>query len=252
MDEILIPVNDKQSVAALLFAPESEARGALVVCHGFRGAKENSGHICPFAAKLTARGLLVVAFDFRGSGQSCGEFCDMTLTRQVEDLKQVCSHIENRYKLPLILLGRSFGGSTVISAAPHVPEAVGYILWSAPFDLPTCFAALLDHDYQRLLAGEIVTCSDAEGSFDLKPGLIFDLQAQDMVRNLSAMAGKPVLVVHGREDETVAYQNAQKITALMPDAALHLVEGADHRFTGQVEHREAITLEWLDTHFRWR
>lgn len=252
MEKITIPVNDQQSVAAVLFAPESQPRGALVICHGFRGAKENSGNICPFAAKLTARGLLVVAFDFRGSGQSCGEFCDMTLTRQVEDLKQVCSYVQSRFKLPQLLLGRSFGGSTVISAAPHVPEAVGYILWSAPFDLPACFAALLENDYQRLLAGEVVNCSDTEGSFDLKPELIFDLQAQDMVRNLSAMAGKPVLVVHGREDEAVAYQNAQQIADLMPDAVLHLVEGADHRFTGQVEQREAITLDWIDTHFRWR
>lgn len=249
MEKIAIPVNDKQYVAALLFAPESEPRGALVVCHGFRGAKENSGHICPFAAQLTARGLLVVAFDFRGSGQSCGQFCDMTLTRQAEDLKQVCAYVQSRFKLPQLLLGRSFGGSTVIAAAPHVPEAVGYILWSAPFDLPACFSALLKDGYQRLLAGEVVTCSDAEGSFDLKPQLVLDLHSQDMVRNLAAMAGKPVLVVHGREDEAVAYQNAQQIAVLRPDATLHLVEGADHRFTDRVQQREAITLEWIDTHW---
>ncbi len=249
MEKISITIDEQQTVSALLFAPESPPRGGLVVCHGFRGAKENSGHVGSFAAELTARGLMVLAFDFRGSGESSGQFCDMTLTRQATDLKMVCAYMERRFELPLILLGRSFGGSTVIAAAPHIAGVAGYILWSAPFDLSGCFRDLLKDDYQRLLAGEIVSISDAEGSFQLKPELLIDLHAQDMVRNLAAMSGKPLLVVHGKEDETVPWHNAQQIAALRPDTTLHLVEGADHRFTDRVKQREIITLEWLDTHF---
>jgi alpha/beta superfamily hydrolase len=252
MEKISIPVNDAQYVMALLFTPEAEPRGAVVVCHGFRGAKENSGHIYSFAARLTQRGFLVVAFDFRGSGESPGQFCDLTLTGQAGDLEQVCSYIDRCYKLPQLLLGRSFGGSTVIAAAPHITGAIGYILWSAPFDLSSCFRALLGEDYQRLLTGELVRLNDAAGSFNLKPDFLADLNRQDMDRNLAAMAGKPLLVVHGKEDETVACFNAQQIAALCPDATLCLVERADHRFTGRVEVREDITLNWIDTHFGWR
>jgi putative redox protein len=249
MQKIFIPVDNDQSIAALIFAPESGPRGAVAVCHGFRGAKENSGKICAFAGKLTARGLMVIAFDFRGSGESSGEFSAITLSQQVEDLKQVCAYINSRYQLSFVLLGRSFGGATVIAAAPHVPEASGYVLWSAPFDLPRSFARLLGDDYQRLLNGASVICSDLESCFELRPDLVLDFKRHDMAGSLMAMRDKPVLVVHGREDEAVGIENAQEIATYLPEAVLHLVAGADHRFTGMVEQREAITLNWIDEHF---
>ncbi|NLX88114.1 MAG: alpha/beta hydrolase [Syntrophomonadaceae bacterium] len=249
MEKIFIPVDGDQIIATLVFVPEGKSRLAVVICHGFRGTKENGGKIYAFADKLTRRGLMVAAFDFRGSGESSGAFGDMTLTQQVADLKQVCAYIGTRYQIPQILLGRSFGGSTVIAAAPYLPETRGYILWSAPFNLPLVFAGLLGDDYQRLMHGNSVVLSDEGGQFELKPSLLLDFKAHDMVMNLMAMRNKPVLVVHGKEDEAVAVQNACDILAHLPGATLHLVPGADHRFTDMVEHREAITIDWIDRHF---
>lgn len=249
MEKIFIPVDRGDYIATLVFVPESKSRLAVVICHGFRGTKENSGKIYAFADKLTRRGFMVAAFDFRGSGESSGAFGDMTLTQQVADLKQVCAYIGTRYQIPQILLGRSFGGSTVIAAAPYLPEARGYILWSAAFNLHLVFAHLLDDDYQLLMQGSSVMLSDEGGQFELKPGLLLDFAVHDMAQNLMAMRGKPVLVVHGRDDEAVAVQNAREIAAHLPAADLHLVPGADHRFTGMVEQREAITIDWLERHF---
>lgn len=247
VQKIFIPLDEEQSLAALLFSPASAARAALIVCHGFRGAKENSGQIIPFAEALTDRGLMVLAFDFSGCGESSGEFCQITLSRQARDLQRVCAYVQSNFNLPQILLGRSLGGSTAVAAAPHLPGVSAYILWSAPYDLIATFALLLDQDYERLAAGNSVILADENGSFRLDPDLLADMQNHNMSRGLHAMLGKPVLVVHGEDDEVVPVDNVQHIAAHLPAADIYIIPGADHRFTSHVEQRQAITLGWIDT-----
>ena len=45
MKNISISGGGQGNLAAYLFMPESDCRYVLIVCHGFRGAKENSGRI---------------------------------------------------------------------------------------------------------------------------------------------------------------------------------------------------------------
>lgn len=249
MQRIFIPLDEEQSLAALLFSPASAARAVLIVCHGFRGGKENGGQIIPFAQALTDRGLLVVAFDFSGCGESSGEFSPITLSRQVRDLEQVCAYVQSNYNLPQMVLGRSFGGSTAIAAASCLPGVSAYILWSAPFDLNATFALILDQDYERLAAGDSVIMADEAGSFKLEPDLLADMQNHNMSQGLQAMLGKPVLLVHGEDDEVVPVENVRQIAAHLPDAALYIIPGADHRFSEHIQQRQAITLGWIDTCF---
>ena len=243
----LIEINNKngEKLAAYLFLPEIAPRFFLIVCHGFRGAKENGGRIYPFAKRVKGLGGAVLAFDFSGSGASEGDFLHMTLTRQADDLRCVIDYLSSHYNLPLVLLGRSFGGSTVIAGGAG-ENVLAYILWSTPVFLTNTFAAIIAEEYQNMQAGQIVHIHDVAGDYELDPAFIQDLACHDMEQYLQAMKAKPVLIIHAQDDEIVSVENAKYANRKLDRASLHLIDEAGHRFLEKTEERENLTLAWLE------
>lgn len=243
----LIEINNKdgEKLAAYLFLPELAPRFFLIVCHGFRGAKENGGRIYPFASRVNGLGGGVLAFDFSGSGSSEGDFRHMTLTRQADDLRCVIDYLSFNYNLPLVLLGRSFGGSTVIAGGAGA-NVLAYILWSTPIFLTETFAAMITEGYKNLQAGQIVLIHDDAGDYELEPTFIQDLVSHDMEQYLQALKEKPVLIIHAQDDDIVSVENAHYANQKLEQASLHLIDAAGHRFLEKTEERENITLAWLE------
>lgn len=232
-------------LSTFLFTPQSELCALIIICHGFRGAKENGGKIFPFARRLNNLGAGVLAFDFSGSGESEGDFSAITLTRQAADLQSVIEYARQRFPVPLILLGRSFGGSTVLAGATGAPGIDAYIFWSTPVDVIATFERILGADYGRMRAGEQVALSDMGGSFTLQAELVQDFSCHDLRERAQALQGKPVMVIHGEQDEVVDPANAALLAGLAGTEELVVFPGADHRFTDFTRQREDLTLEWL-------
>lgn len=244
MKSINIQGCGQSRLAAYEFIP-GDCRYILVVCHGFRGAKENSGNIFGFAKRVNQLGIGMLAFDFTGSGSSGGEFADVTLTQQVADLEQVINYIEEQYHKQVILLGRSFGGSTVLALADKSDERVaGYIFWSAPVKLYETFAGLAAQ-FDQMEGCEAVEIKYDSGSFRLKHGFFNDFATHDLILCAQKLASQPVLIIHGAADEVVKPTNAIKLYQKCNNAELHIIAGADHRFTRNIAEREDITLRWL-------
>ena len=184
-DKYYIPNQEGCRLACLLFLPAGQARFQLVVAHGFRGAKENSGRIESFAQKVTTIGGSVLAFDFAGSGESEGSFFEMTLSRQAQDLQAVIEHSLDRDKSPLIALGRSFGGSTALVASAREPRVRGVVLWSAPVFLTETF--LQARPQELVLPTGSLTVEDDKGTFTLGPDFAKDLLQHDFMECLQAL-----------------------------------------------------------------
>ena len=139
----------------------------------------------------------VLAFDFSGSGASSGEFKDITLSGQAHDLRQVIDYAAGNYFLPIYLLGRSFGGSTVLAGGSGDPRIRGFVLWSAPVYLTDTFRAMMGEAYDQLSAGQTIWVSDENDSFMLGPALVRDFALHDMDAYLERIGDRPVLVIHG-------------------------------------------------------
>ncbi|MEN6351150.1 MAG: alpha/beta hydrolase, partial [Syntrophomonas sp.] len=92
MQRIKIENTERHALAALAFL-SGGSRFIIIICHGFRGVKENSGKLYAFADRLQELGAGVYAFDFWGSGESDGEFAHMTLTSQARDLAGVIDYV---------------------------------------------------------------------------------------------------------------------------------------------------------------
>lgn len=249
MNSISIPGSGQGKLAAYEFMPQ-DYRYILIVCHGFRGAKENGGRIFSFAEQVNQLGFGVLAFDFTGSGASSGEFADISLTQQLHDLQQVIDYADQHYHKQVILLGRSFGGSTVLAAGGKLDKrVVGYIFWSTPVKLNETFAALVAQ-FNQAEAGEAVEIKDDFGCFQLKSNFVEDFACHDMNLYAQKLASQPaVLIIHGAADEVVEPANAICLYQNCNHAELHIITGADHRFTSDIVEREDITLNWLKKTF---
>jgi alpha/beta superfamily hydrolase len=249
-DKLVLNNYEGKKLSSLLFTPSSEVQGVVIAAHGFRGAKENSNRICSLAAKLVPLGLVVLAFDFAGSGESEGDFADLTLTGQSRDLQAVMDWVEAQGWSPIILLGRSFGGSTVLIRAAQDERARGIILWSTPVFLQETFSTTMAEEYHQLEMGKPVIIRDDWGEFRLNPSFVSDINRQDMDQHLKSVSGRPVLIIHGTADEIVKPRNAEYIyNKVGSRAELHLIEGSDHRFVDSTAIREDLTVSWLQRTF---
>ncbi len=248
MQTLKIIKENQERIAALIFLPDS-FNYLLITCHGFRGRKENSDRICAFADQINELGLGVIAFDFTGSGESDGEFSEITLTRQVQDLKTVIDYAYRTYKKPIILLGRSLGGSTVLAGGAEDSKVKGFILWSTPVELQQTFTRVMEEAYEDLIKGKTVNISDESGAYHIKPTFVEDFYQHNMDDYLKQIRNRPVLIVQGQDDKVVAVYNARYMFNRLCNAEMVIVDDADHRFENKIRDREEITIKWLRKHF---
>ncbi|MEQ8174709.1 MAG: alpha/beta fold hydrolase [Syntrophomonadaceae bacterium] len=244
MQEELIVAEGRQ-LASFFFIPE-EFTHVVIICHGFRGTRENGGRIYSFAERLNRIGLAAIAFDFSGSGQSSGAFVDNTLSNQAKDLELVIEHAAKRFSRPLILLGRSFGGSTVLAGGSTDPRVAAFIFWSTPVQLEQTFRGMLQNDYDLLLNGQPITAQDDGGTFQIGPGLAADFSRHNFEEYTARIGKRPVLIIQGESDQIVPVINGKLLESFLPGSSLLLLPEADHRFTAHTTWRENETIKWIE------
>ncbi|MBO8158338.1 alpha/beta fold hydrolase [Thermosyntropha sp.] len=247
MEKICIR-NEEKELRTYINIPPS-ATHLLIICHGFRGSKENGGRVFDFTSRLGYAGFGVLAFDFSGSGESSGDFADVTLSRQAEDLKLVLNYVKENISLPAVLLGRSFGGTTVLAGGTGEDIVKGFILWSTPVFLHSTFSQIMPKEYKKLKAGVRVKLRDEGGSFELNPYLVEDFDSHNIAEYIGNIGDRPVLIIHGGKDEIVSVKNAYYMAEKIPLCTLKIFPNADHKFIYCYREREDYTIEWLKKKF---
>ncbi|NPV27903.1 MAG: alpha/beta fold hydrolase [Firmicutes bacterium] len=249
--ETIRVVNGRGEALAVVYHPGSGRPSYIVVmCHGFRGSKEGGGRATELAERMSRLGYSVIRFDFAGAGESEGDFAAITLTRQIEDLGTILDWIETQNLGVPLVLGRSFGGSTVACRAALDERIKGICLWSTPTDLGETFSQALGDAYQDLAAGRTVVIRDDYGPFSLQPSFVSDLAKHDVLSAISLFQPRPVLIVHGEQDEVVPLKQAQAAFAAAGEPKqLVVIPGADHRFLKDYPRAWEVTLEWFQRFF---
>lgn len=104
--------------------------GAVKICHGMA---EHSARYDEFASFLNSRGFVVVANDHRGHGltadiDSLGyEEGDM-FQNNVKDQVTILQYMQDKYKLPTVLFGHSYGSFVTQAVMERENVACGYVL----------------------------------------------------------------------------------------------------------------------------
>jgi len=172
-----------------------------------------------------------VRFDFRGCGSSHGRIEDSTVSGRVEDLRELIGFLKGTlgHRGPLGLMGSSMGGFVALLCAATGAEVSALSVWATPFE-------------PAELAGPAIDSQTGK----LGPAFLEDLRNHDL-----SSLGKRIhhlLVIHGENDELVPVSHALRIHELAcAPKKLHLIPGADHRFTHPAHRQEAtrLTLRWF-------
>ncbi|WP_324670016.1 alpha/beta hydrolase [Geochorda subterranea] len=243
--------SEGEQIIGVLHRPPASERTELpvvVMCHGFTGHKVESHRIFVKTARaLARRGVAALRFDFRGSGDSAGEFDEMTVEGEVRDALAAMAYVRRQVGGPVALLGMSLGGMVATLAAQRDGDVAALVLWAA--------VARPERLARRIGFGgpEGVWPPEWEGRYDLGGHLVSQAFVHDLIRHDPLAAARtypgPVLVLHGRRDETVPPDDAEAYLAAFSgtDRTLRWIEGADHTFNRTSWEREVIeaTVAWL-------
>ncbi len=234
--------NSKGLKLAGLYCVSASKKGPIVVvCHGLAGSKEGRGRAIEMAEELAAYDWSTFLFDFTGVGGSEGTFEDLTLTRQIDDLASAVSWCSRQGFSPIIVQGRSFGGTTALGLAAYDHRVAGVCTWAAPVTL------------ERLVVGSSQPFRDVtEKTFTekkvvlLKDEFLKDIKKYNITHCASLISPRPFLVIHGVQDEVVSSFEAEAIyRAAGQPKELAWIEGGDHQFTTTYRQVWKIFFSWL-------
>lgn len=240
---------DRGDEAPLIIRGEARvpanARGTVVVCHGFKGFARFSffPHV---AEKLAEKGFRAITFDFSGSG--IGEdrenftnpdaFTHNTYMQELEDLDAVVAEarvrdwIEDGYGL----FGHSRGGGIAILHAARDSGVRALVTWAAISSTNRWPPEVVAEWRQR---GFIDIANARTGDvIPLSIELLQEVEQYGETRlNIAAAASRidvPWLILHGEEDETVNVSEGQRLASLGgPKTEWAPLAGVNHSFGGK-------------------
>ncbi len=224
--------NEGNKVCGVLDTPPKAGKGKIVLmAHGLGMDKSSRGNV-KIARRINDLGLPTFRIDMYGHGESDGKFVDLTVSHAAESILAAISYLDKRGYRKIAFYGTSFGGIAGIIAASRNKRLSLLILRSPVSDY--CAAEDARMSRQKMSEwrqkGEMPYVNAA--GKNLRKGFAL---YEDAKKNNAYMAAPnikiPVLIVHGKNDEVVPISQSIKTSRLIKDCELHIVKGADHRYS---------------------
>jgi len=221
----------------------------LIILHGIPRAKpvESDSSYRDMARSFAEDGFLAVTMNFRGTGISGG---DMSMAGWVKDLKAMMERartVEAADPDRLALLGFSAGGSVAIRAAAEDPRVSAVVSASSPAQYDFLQTTMPASGWVRLFReiglirtpGFPPSISEWEAEF----------REMEPVNWVGKLSPRPVLIMHGEDDETIPPEHARKLYQLAGEPKdLVMIPGGAHRL--RVDPRAvAEARKWL---LKWK
>jgi len=222
---------------------EGEAPG-LILCHGFPigpiDARRSAGTFPELIDRVANEaGYLARTFTFRGCGTSTGDFSPQGW---IDDLRAAIDHVVRNHGVRrVVLVGTNTGGSIAICVAADDPRVDAAALLSPRAD----FDDWADHPRRFLDHAREIGAIRTPG---FPPSMDDWSRAFRRFRPTAAarrFAPRPLLVMHGEDDESVPTTDARQLAQAHGSAELTLLPGAGHRLRHDPR-AIAILLGWLD------
>jgi len=216
----------------------------VILCHGFPIGPLDARQSAITFPQLMDRvandlGWAALTFTFRGCGDSEGDF---SLQGWVDDLRAAIDHLHSEVEVNgTWLVGTNTGGSLALCVAASDPRIRGCALLGARADFDDWAAQprrFLEH------AREI----GAVRRVNFPPA--FDEWSREFRRfrpvdAAARFAPRPLLVMHGEDDESVPVADSRMLAEAHGGAELRVIPGAGHRLRHDPR-AIAILVGWLD------
>src|SRR5215813_5251795 len=229
-------------VGVLYLAHGSKPKPTVLLLHGCPGLEQN----LDLAAELRDRGWNALVFHYRGCWGSSGRYDLRTITTDVAaavDYLQSGEHPSvDRNRIAVI--GHSLGGWAAVLAAARDQRlrAVGVIggvadLGGMQRSGVLVSAAEIREEIARFVAAEPDEFLQQWAEVAAEP------QPVDLAHSLSP---RPLLVVHGSDDEWVPLEQARTLHERAREPRRYVeIPGANHSFSWHRTHLRELIADWL-------
>lgn len=249
-EELLTLEIDGIPLVGMLYLPDGATPyPAVCLCHGIPSGQPpepGDGGYPALAERICREGFAVLFFNFRGSGESGG---NLDLPGWGRDLGMAIDYLQGRPEVDrsrMFLIGFSGGAAVAACVAAQDNRVSGAALCACPAD----FIRLTEGTDPAVMVArfrESGTIRDADYPLSLADwwrGFRSIRPAECIAR----IAPRPVLLVHGRRDETVPVSHAERLYEKAGEPRqLVILEGAGHRLRRDEGAVEAL-LDWLKEH----
>lgn len=236
---------DGIDIGGQLYLPDSQSRcPVVIVCHGIPARVPEPGErgYAMLAERVCRENLGAFIFNFRGTGVSGGNF---DIVGWAEDLKAVIDHVWGLPELDrsrLSLFGFSGGAAVSVYVAAQDSRISALVTCACPAD----FNLAVRNDAQSLIERFRSLGIIRDGSFPSSvEEWLSGFSVISPISYISRVAPRPLLLVHGSEDELVPVGNAYRLYDKAGEPKkLAIVDGAGHRLR-QSGQAMAIVMSWL-------
>jgi alpha-beta hydrolase superfamily lysophospholipase len=234
--------------------------------HGFKGFKD-WGFWPPFAERLARAGLAAVSFNLSGSGVDVNgdatlrdQFARNTFSADLADLSTVLAALgEGALGVVtpsrLALVGHSRGGGIAILQTARDPRVNALVTWAATASTNRWGP----ETRKRWRAAGILNVTNTRTGqvLPMSTALLDDAERNAGALDILAAAARitvPWLIIHGREDETVAFEDAEALrrassldtTTLLPLDHTGHTFGAAHPWQPPAPTAETVFTRTID------
>jgi pimeloyl-ACP methyl ester carboxylesterase len=228
-------------------AAGGSGRHGVVLVHGFPEPGQKAGApsygFPQLATRLAAEtGASVLAFDLRGTGASEGDF---SLPGWRADLAAAIGKLRALPSIERVwLVGFAAGGTLAIAAGGEDPDLAGVAALAAP-------AQLVEHapDPRRLVSQARAAGLIRTPGYPPDPASWWrELRELQPLRLAAKIPPRPLLIVHGANDEVVPIEDARAFAdATAGSAELRVLAAAGHMLLHDPR-AIALLLGWFDRH----
>lgn len=264
---------DRNMAVDLRFSDQHSRQPVIVFVHGFKGFKD-WGHFSKVGEELTEAGFAFVSYNFSHDGTTIEQptdFADLeafgnnNFNKELFDMEQVINGISDGSLFPdadldrekVFLFGHSRGGGISVVKASEDDRVKGLVTWAAVGDLKRTNA-----DLEQWKRDGVVYIPNARTNQQMPMYYQFveDFLAQEERYSIGKCCGNisvPCLFVHGTNDNTVPFSDAQQMEEWCSSGKALLIENGDHTFGGkhpfldqELPEHSKLAIEATIAHFK--
>jgi len=248
MSDVVALKVDGIKIAGQLYLPgegDQSPCSTVCVCHGIPAhiPDPNDRGYPLLAESICRQGFAVFIFNFRGCGASGGNFDILGWTRDLTAAIDYLCTLPEVNTAHLSLLGFSGGAAVSVYVASRDKRVSSIVTCACPAE----FTLLTKVDNPPSLVDHfrsIGTFRDKDFPYSIEEWLD-SFRLVNPIKHIAGIAPRPLLVVHGSQDETVEVSHAHKLYDMAGEPKqIIIVDGAGHRLR-QNESAMTVVINWL-------
>lgn len=203
-------------LAGIVDLPDTHPKATVLFTHCFTCSKDLKA-IVRISRGLAEQGYLVLRYDLTGLGGSQGDFSQTNFTTNRADLLAASNFLSETYEPPSFLIGHSFGGACSLSMAEELSSVRGIVSLASPSDT-THLADLLQRMDPKIATEGMGQVTIGGRTYAIAKQMLADFRSYDLPAQLRKL-GKPTLLFHSPEDETVRFDHVLRLYSLLTQRA---------------------------------